>query len=132
MTEEEPEAQEVERRPKVSSPSWTGQVRNAGEPQEKSSLGGIGLGTILPLLARNQVALPPFYSLTRFRLSSPGLELGSKAGLLRSQGPPQYKEPRTGRKEARVPVPTGAVTSGQGITCHLSLGSTELVLQTSR
>lgn len=81
MTEEEPEVQEVERRPKVSSPSWTGQVRNAGEPQEKSSLGGIGLGTILPLLARKQVALPPFYS--RQDSSSPflGWSWGVKQGF---------------------------------------------------
>lgn len=42
----------MERRTKVISPCWMGQARNAGEPQEKGSLGGMGLRTILSLPAQ--------------------------------------------------------------------------------
>lgn len=96
----------MEKRAKDTNPGWLGRVRNAGEPQEKGSLGRLGLRIILSPPA--QLSLPPFHF--QPRVSSRAGQFGEP---LRHRGPPQWEEPGTGRPEAWVPVLTGSVTSGR-------------------
>lgn len=98
LTEEEPEVSQVERKAKVIGPCWVGQARNAGEPQEKGSLGGMGFRTILSLPA--QTDEPLSLPLT----DKSGLELGGEGGA---------SDPRAFRRqEAWVPALTGSVIRG--------------------